>query len=96
MGDLKKISVKQVSFFDFQKLYVLVQKRDQNIYFASEIRDKKISIAFLLKRRNARYQYMYMHRFKYIYKQKIQRKIVNIFLPINFKICFGCSKELSH
>ena len=28
--------------------------------------------------------------------QKIQRKIVNIFLPINFNICFGCSKEPSH
>ena len=26
-------------------------------------------------------------------KQKNQRKIVNIFLPINFNICFGCSKE---
>ena len=25
-----------------------------------------------------------------------QRKIVNIFLPINFNICFGCSKEPSH
>ena len=25
-----------------------------------------------------------------------QRKIVNIFLPIIFGICFGCSKELSH
>ena len=29
-------------------------------------------------------------------KQTFQRKIVNIFLPINFNICFGCSKELSH
>ena len=29
-------------------------------------------------------------------KQKFQRKIVNIFLPINFNICFGCSKEPSH
>ena len=27
---------------------------------------------------------------------KNQRKIVNIFLPINFNICFGCSKEPSH
>ena len=26
----------------------------------------------------------------------VQRKIVNIFLPIVFSICFGCSKELSH
>ena len=25
-----------------------------------------------------------------------QRKIVNIFLPIIFSICFGCSKEPSH
>ena len=25
-----------------------------------------------------------------------QSKIVNIFLPINFNICFGCSKEPSH
>ena len=25
-----------------------------------------------------------------------QRKIVNIFLPFNFNICFGCSKEPSH
>ena len=29
-------------------------------------------------------------------KQKFQRIIVNIFLPINFNICFGCSKEPSH
>ena len=28
--------------------------------------------------------------------QKIQRKILNIFLPIIFSICFGCSKEPSH
>ena len=25
-----------------------------------------------------------------------ERKIVNIFLSINFNICFGCSKEPSH
>ena len=25
-----------------------------------------------------------------------ERKIVNIFLPISFNICFGCSKEQSH
>ena len=29
-------------------------------------------------------------------KQNFQSKIVNIFLPINFNICFGCSKEPSH
>ena len=29
-------------------------------------------------------------------KQNVQRKFVNIFLPINFNICFGCSKEPSH
>ena len=29
-------------------------------------------------------------------KQNFQRKIVNIFLPIIFSICFGCSKEPSH
>ena len=29
-------------------------------------------------------------------KKKNQRKIVNIFLPILFGICFGCSKEPSH
>ena len=29
-------------------------------------------------------------------KQNLHHKIVNIFLPINFNICFGCSKELSH
>ena len=28
--------------------------------------------------------------------KKIQRTIVNIFVPINFNICFGWSKELSH
>ena len=28
--------------------------------------------------------------------KNFQRKIVNIFLPINFNICFGCSKEPSH
>ena len=28
--------------------------------------------------------------------KKFQRKIVNIFLLINFNICFGCSKEPSH
>ena len=26
----------------------------------------------------------------------VQCKIVNIFLPINFNICFECSKEPSH
>ena len=29
-------------------------------------------------------------------KKKIQPTIVNIFLPIIFSICFGCSKEPSH
>ena len=29
-------------------------------------------------------------------KQKIQREIVNIFLPISFNICFWCSKEPPH
>ena len=29
-------------------------------------------------------------------KQKFQHTIVNMFLPINFEICFGCSKEPSH
>ena len=33
----------------------------------------------------------YIHRF-YISKS-FQRKIVNIFLPIIFSICFGCSKN---
>ena len=28
--------------------------------------------------------------------KKFQHKIVNIFLPIIFNICFGCSKEPSH
>ena len=28
-------------------------------------------------------------------KQVFKRKSVNIFLPINFNICFGCSKEPS-
>ena len=29
-------------------------------------------------------------------QNKIQQKIVNIFLPIIFSICFGCSKEPPH
>ena len=29
-------------------------------------------------------------------KQLFERQIVNIFLPISFNICFGCSKEPSH
>ena len=29
-------------------------------------------------------------------KQIFERKIVNIFLPISFNICFGPSKEPSH
>ena len=29
-------------------------------------------------------------------KQNFDRKIVNIFLPINFNICLGCLKEPSH
>ena len=29
-------------------------------------------------------------------KQNFECKIVNIFLPITFNICFGCSKEPSH
>ena len=32
-----------------------------------------------------------------VYINKIfERKIANIFLPISFNICFGCSKEPSH
>ena len=27
--------------------------------------------------------------------KKNERKIVNIFLPISFSICFGCSKDVS-
>ena len=30
-----------------------------------------------------------------MYSKTFQCKIVNIFLPINFNICFGCSKGLS-
>ena len=29
-------------------------------------------------------------------KQSYECKIVNIFLPINFNMCFRCSKEPSH
>ena len=29
-------------------------------------------------------------------KQNFSRKILDIFLPISFNICFGCSKEPSH
>ena len=29
-------------------------------------------------------------------KHFFQHKIVNIFLPISFSMCFGCSKEPSH
>ena len=29
-------------------------------------------------------------------KKSFERNIVSIFLPISFKICFGCSKEPSH
>ena len=29
-------------------------------------------------------------------EQNFKRKLVNIFLPINFNTCFGCSKEPSH
>ena len=29
-------------------------------------------------------------------KEIYERKIVNIFLPINLSMCFGCSKEPSH
>ena len=29
-------------------------------------------------------------------KQNFERKIVNIFLPLSFNICFMCSKEPSH
>ena len=29
------------------------------------------------------------------HKKKIQLKIANIFIPINFSICLGCSKEPS-
>ena len=29
-------------------------------------------------------------------KQNFELNIVNIFLPLSFNICFGCSKEPSH
>ena len=34
--------------------------------------------------------------FVFISAKNCQRKIINIFLPIIFNICFRCSKELSH
>ena len=40
-----------------------------------------------------------IRHFVYTHKtvvKKFQPKKVNIFLPISFNICFGCSKELSH
>ena len=33
---------------------------------------------------------------KFKINKNFQRKIVNIFLLVNFNICFGCSKEPSH
>ena len=37
------------------------------------------------------------HPFSQVYINKIfQPKVFNIFLPINFNIYFGCSKEPSH
>ena len=39
--------------------------------------------------------YNISHMFNQINKN-FQRKIKNIFLPIIFSICLGCSKELSH
>ena len=40
-----------------------------------------------------RFYVKFLHRFRL---SNFPRKIVNIFLPINFNICFGCSKEPSH
>ena len=37
-----------------------------------------------------------VHEIKGLDEQKNQRKVVNIFLHINFNLCFGCSKEPSH
>ena len=31
-----------------------------------------------------------------VFHKLFERKIVNVFLPINLNICFVCSKELSH
>ena len=37
------------------------------------------------------------HSYSQVWINKIfQRKLVNIFIPISFNICFGCSKEPSH
>ena len=48
-----------------------------------------------------RYYYSREHRWGinnvfHNWRSQIQIKIANIFLPINFSICFGCSKEPSH
>ena len=40
--------------------------------------------------------YLFIYRTTGLDSQKNQRKIVNIFLPISFSLCFGCSKEPSH
>ena len=37
-----------------------------------------------------------MQPYVYIRNQKIEYKVVNIFLSISLNICFGCSKEPSH
>ena len=41
-------------------------------------------------------QVVQLHVLQVLINKTFQRKIVNIFLPIIFSICFGCSKELSH
>ena len=37
---------------------------------------------------------VYSHRFRY--NKFFERRIVNIYLPISFNVCFGCSNEPSH
>ena len=38
----------------------------------------------------------FMYYTQVLINKHFQRKIVNIFLPISFNICCGCSKEPSH
>ena len=40
--------------------------------------------------------YTALDKQKKIHCKIVNFKIVNILLPINFSICFGCSKELAH
>ena len=98
------MSNNQLLIFDGQLLTEFIQPMQAIIEYPKGINENNPVVCFN-KVADESYKFPDFSISKYIrcmktaqvYINKIfQPKIVNIFLPISFNICFGCSKELSH